>query len=423
VLGAKRVKAIAVLGRRHLRAADGEAFMAGVDAAMKQIFENAWVPHKRDHGTIGSLDIMHELGITPVANFERGTFEGIDAINSRVFGALVEARLACATCPMACSKGISWQQRGPRFGIEGPEYETAALFGPNCRVDDPQAIIRANLICNREGLDTISAGTVIGMVLHAADDGRISLARLGLSPEAPAGQMVAEMLHQISHREGLGEVLAHGARYAAEKLGFPDLAPHVKGLEFPAYDPRVSPGMSLAYMTSDRGACHLRTYPFGREVSGVLPRWDLEQKAEFVKRQQDEKAAQECLGVCQFPYGIGLLTNDLPRLMSAATGDQWTYRRLRIVGERVWTLSRAFSAQLGVGRRADYLPQKFSDTAMPDGPGAGHVLSRAQQDQLLTRYYALRGWDDDGRPTAALWQQLDLASSVGPFPLADQAGD
>jgi aldehyde:ferredoxin oxidoreductase len=390
---------------------------------MKQIFENAWVPHKRDHGTIGSLDIMHELGITPVANFERGTFEGIDAINSRVFGALVEARLACATCPMACSKGISWQQRGPRFGIEGPEYETAALFGPNCRVDDPQAIIRANLICNREGLDTISAGTVIGMVLHAADDGRISLARLGLSPEAPAGQMVAEMLHQISHREGLGEVLAHGARYAAEKLGFPDLAPHVKGLEFPAYDPRVSPGMSLAYMTSDRGACHLRTYPFGREVSGVLPRWDLEQKAEFVKRQQDEKAAQECLGVCQFPYGIGLLTNDLPRLMSAATGDQWTYRRLRIVGERVWTLSRAFSAQLGVGRRADYLPQKFSDTAMPDGPGAGHVLSRAQQDQLLTRYYALRGWDDDGRPTAALWQQLDLASSVGPFPLADQAGD
>jgi aldehyde:ferredoxin oxidoreductase len=294
------------------------------------------------------------------------------------------------------------------------------LFGPNCQVDDPQAIVHANLICNQEGMDTISAGTIIGMMLHAADEGRISFADLGLSPEAPRGEMVVELLHQISHRQGLGEILAHGARYAAEKLGLLDLAPHVKGLEFPAYDPRVSPGMSLAYMTSDRGACHLRTYPFGREVSGVLPRWGLEQKAEFVKRQQDEKAAQECLGVCQFPYGIGLLTNDLPRLMSAATGDQWTYRRLRIVGERVWTLSRAFSAQVGVDRRWDYLPQKFSDRPMPDGAGAGHVLSRAQQDQLLDRYYALRGWDDHGLPTAALWRQLDLDSSVGPFPIADR---
>ena len=126
---------------------------------------------------------------------------------------------------------------------------------------------------------------------------------------------------RIVRREGVGDILAEGARSAGQALGIPQLAPEVKGLEFPAYDPRVSPGMALAYMTSDRGACHLRTYPFGREASGVLPWFSLEQKAEFVKRQ------------------------------------------------------------------------------LPDGMGAGHVLSRADQDWLLDCYYHLRGWDARGLPT------------------------
>jgi aldehyde:ferredoxin oxidoreductase len=220
--------------------------------------------------------------------------------------------------------------------------------------------------------------------------------------------MVAALLERIARREGIGDLLAEGARAASEALGFPDLAPQVKGLEFPAYDPRVSPGMALAYMTSDRGACHLRSYPFGREVSGVLPWFSREQKAEFVKRQQDEKAAQECLGVCQFPYGIGLLTDDLPNLLSAASGEEWTYERLCAVGERVWNVSRAFNARLGVDRQADYLPRRFSETPMPDGMGAGHALSRADQDWLLDRYYHLRGWDAQGIPTAETWERLRL---------------
>jgi len=409
VLGSKRVKAIAVRGTRVLPVADPDAFMAAVDAAIEQIFQNEWVPHKRKHGTMGSLDGMHTLGIVPVANFTRGVYEGIDRINSPVFDELVDARLACANCPMACSKGTRWQGGGPQDAIEGPEYETAALFGANCLVDDPQAIIHANLICNQAGMDTISAGTLVGMVLGAADEGLISWEELGLSPSMARGDMVISLLHQIARREGIGDVLAEGARAAGEALGFPDLVPQVKGLELPAYDPRVSPGMALAYMTSDRGACHLRTYPFGRETSGVLPWFSLEQKAEFVKRQQDEKAAQECLGVCQFPYGIGLLTDDLPNLLSAASGQAWTYERLCTVGERIWNLSRAFSAQLGVDRQSDYLPRRFSETPMPDGMGAGHALSRADQDELLDRYYHLRGWDNRGLPTLETWERLGLS--------------
>jgi aldehyde:ferredoxin oxidoreductase len=228
--------------------------------------------------------------------------------------------------------------------------------------------------------------------------------------------MVISLLHRIVHREGVGDILAEGALAAGETLGFPELAPQVKRLEFPAYDPRVSPGMALAYMTSDRGACHLRTYPFGRETSGVLPWFSLDQKAEFVKRQQDEKAAQECPGVCQFPYGIGLLTDDLPALLSAASGQDWTRERLCAVGERIWNLSRAFSAQVGIDRQTDYLPQRFSEIPMPDGMGAGHTLSRAEQDQLLDRYYQLRGWDQEGYPTQETWRRVALLALLGPVP-------
>jgi aldehyde:ferredoxin oxidoreductase len=416
VLGSKQVKAIAVRGTRTLPVADADAFMRAVDAALKQIFENTWVPHKRKHGTIGSLDGMHTLGIAPVANFTRSVFEGIDHIDSAVFGKLVEARLACANCPMACSKGTRLRGGGFQDAVEGPEYETAALFGTNCLVDDPQAIIHANLICNTAGIDTISAGTLVGMLLGAADQGRISWTELGLSPAMERGRMVLSLLERIARREGIGDVLAEGARAAGEALGIADLVPHVKGLEFPAYDPRVSPGMALAYMTSDRGACHLRTYPFGREASGVLPWFSLEQKAEFVKRQQDEKAAQECLGVCQFPYGIGLLTDDLPQLLSAASGQEWTYERLCAVGERTWNLSRAYNAQLGVDRESDYLPRRFAEHPLPDGMGADHVVSRADQDWLLDRYYQLRGWDARGLPTWETWRRLGLHALVGEKP-------
>ncbi len=430
VLGSKRVKAIAVRGTRALPVADPEAFMAAVDAALAHIFRNEWVHHKRRHGTIGSLDDNHTLGIVPVANFTRSVFEGLGRISSVVFDELVEARLACAVCPVACSKGMRLRAGGgENDGIEGPEYETAALLGANCLVDDPQAIIHANLLCNQAGMDTISAGVVVGMALAAADEGLISWGELGLSPPQAGetkgerrGEMVIALLHRIARREGIGDVLAEGARAASEALGFPGLAPEVKGMEFPAYDPRVSPGMALAYMTSDRGACHLRTYPFGREVSGVLPWFNREQKAEFVKRQQDEKAAQECLGVCQFPYGIGLLTDDLPNLLRAASGQGWTYERLCAVGERIWNLSRAFNVQLGMGRRADYLPRRFAEVPLPDGMGAGHVLSRADQDWLLDRYYRLRGWTAEGAPTAETWQRLGLPSLVGELPWATVTG-
>lgn len=416
VLGSKRLKAIAVRGTRPLPVAESEAFMEAVDLALEEIANNPWVPHKREHGTIDSLDANYAFGIVPVANFTRSVFEDLDAVNAAVFHGLVEARLACVTCPVACSKGTRLKGPGREGSVEGPEYETASMLGVNCLVRDPQAVVHANVICNEAGIDTISAGATVGMVLAAADAERLSWERLDLDPGMERGEMVVTLLERIVRREGVGDLLAEGVRVAGKALGIADLAPEVKGLEFSAYEPRVSPGMSLAFMTSDRGACHQRSSPVGREVTGVLPWFTVEGKPEFVKRQQDEKAAEECLGVCQFPYGIGLLDEALVALLSAASGEAWTYERLCTVGERIWNLSRAFNAGAGIDRSDDYLPLRFSEEPLPDGMNAGRVISREDQDRMLDRYYELRGWTERGLPTPEIWAELGLEDLVGPLP-------
>jgi aldehyde:ferredoxin oxidoreductase len=171
--------------------------------------------------------------------------------------------------------------------------------------------------------------------------------------------------------------------------------------------------MALALMTADRGACHLRTWPLGRELSGDLPRFGLVGKVEFVVQQQNDKAAEECLGVCQFPYGIGLLTEDLPKLLAAATGEDWNLDRLRTAGERIWNLGRAFNVQRGIGRQDDYLPQRFAEERLPSGPLEDRVVSRELQDEMLDKYYALRGWSSDGVPQPGTLQRLGLRCLTG----------
>jgi aldehyde:ferredoxin oxidoreductase len=336
---------------------------------------------------------MYAVGAVPVRNYTQGEVAEMAAVASEEFEKRIAMRFACAMCPVSCSKGYRLGAEGLEDeGIEGPEYETICMLGPNCGLFDPDAIAKANYLCNQLGLDTISAGATIGMVLDALDTGQLGVDQLELArePQDRAG-LVCSLLEAISGREGIGHLMAEGALRAAQALDLEHMAPHVKGMELPAYDPRVSEGMALAFMTADRGACHLRTWPLGREVSGELLRFGIEGKIEFVVQQQNDKAAEECLGVCQFPYGIGLLTEDLPKLLNAATGQSWDLQALRAVGERIWNLSRFINVQRGVHRTDDYLPERFADQELLDGPLQGRTVRRELQDEMLDGYYAQRG--------------------------------
>jgi aldehyde:ferredoxin oxidoreductase len=409
-MGFKKLKAVAVQGTQSVTVAQPGEFARAVEQALATIAGNAWVPGKRAHGTAGSVDPMYAVGAVPVRNFTQSESEKMSNVSSEQFEQRIAMRFACSMCPVSCSKGYRLSGLGfEGEGIEGPEYETISMQGPNCGLFDPEAIATANYLCNQLGLDTISAGATVGMVLHALDDGLLAPEQLELPRESESrADLIYLLLHVIATRKGIGDVLADGALRAARELALTCSAPHVKGMEFPAYDPRVSEGMALAFMTADRGACHLRTWPLGRELSGELPRFGTEHKIEFVVQQQNDKAAEECLGVCQFPYGIGLLTEDLPQLLSAATGEGWNVDKLRTVGERIWNLSRLMNVQRGVRREDDYLPERFSAQALPSGPLEGRVVSRGLQDHMLDQYYALRGWSCDGAPLAETLQCLGL---------------
>ena len=408
VMGSKNLKGIAVRGWRGVKVAHPERFEQAAAAALARVMQNGWAILKRRWGTPEAVEVMNENGMWPVNNFNGTVFARATEVNHEAFDRGLVKRLACAACPVSCSKGYR-DETYTGGEMEGPEYETISLLGANLGIADPQAIAAANYLCNDYGLDTISTGATIGLVVDGLRKGALNKQALGLPDDKTDAELAQLLITLIARREGCGALLAEGSRAVARGLSLGDTAPQVKGMEFPAYDPRASYGIALAYQTSDRGACHLRTWPVGRELSGELPpRNSIEGKPEFVKRQQDEKAAQECLGVCQFPYGIGLLGNELIDLLNAAVGTDYDVDGFRAVGERIWNLSRLFNLREGLGRVDDFLPQKFSTQPLPDGPARGEVMAHQLQEAMLGRYYQLRGWDEEGVPTAGKLRELGL---------------
>jgi aldehyde:ferredoxin oxidoreductase len=395
VFGAKKVKAIAVRGTRDIPLKDICRFMHSVEKAKAVIFSNPWVGEHRKYGTLRNMIPINSLGLLPVDNFTKGVYGGIDKIDQYAFEKLFERKLSCGECPIACGRSYTAEA----FSLEGPEYETAVMLGPNIGLDNPHDIAELNYFCNQNGVDTITVGALIGALIasHTVDVKGKNIK-----------EIVLGLIDALTFKEGIGKILAEGLKTAGQELGIAHLIPEIKGLGLPGYDPRGSDGTALAYMTSDRGACHLRAWPLGREVAGVWEEHDLAGKILFVKNQQDDKAAEESLIVCQFPYGIGLLDEVLPEMMNEACGESWDLHKLRLAGERIWNLIRVFNCKEGISRKDDYLPDKFSSEGITEGPLKGRTIEKCKQDEMLDRYYELRGWDAEGRPVRDTLKRLNI---------------
>jgi aldehyde:ferredoxin oxidoreductase len=395
VLGSKKIKAIAVRGSCDIPVSDLNALKKSSEKANTVIFNNPWVEGQRKYGTVRSVGIVNHIGFLPANNFTQGVVPSVESINEIAYEKSIGKTLSCGECPVACSKGYS------RHGVqmEGPEYETVGLFGPNLGIMDPDEIAQFNLLCNQYGMDTITSGSMLGALLDT---------ELFEEKNGKKTDIVKDLLKKIAFRTGVGVLLAEGPVKVGEHFNVMDSMPQIKGLGFPAYDPRASFGTSLAYMTADRGACHLRAWPAGREFGGTWAEDDIDGRVEFVKNQQDEKAAEESLIVCQFVYGIGLLDEILAEMLSDSTAENWTLPDMKAAGERCWTLSRLFSCREGISRKDDYLPEKFAVEGIGDGPLKGNLMSRDNQDYMLDKYYALRGWDENGIPGDELIKRLGL---------------
>ncbi|SDB42346.1 aldehyde:ferredoxin oxidoreductase [Desulfonatronum thiosulfatophilum] len=409
VMGSKNLKAIALKGNKLVHVHDPEGFKEALAQANREIQDSAECRSLMVSGTAASVEFANEAGLIPANNFSDGSSPLAQKLGEKGQAQkLWLSRAACFGCPIACTQmGAVRSGKHAPFVTDIVEYESAAMLGTNLGIGDPRAVAHLTKLCDLLGLDSMSTGACLGFVMEAAQNGL-----LGQYPEAdqPAfGDVAAaqRLIEMIAHRQGeFGRLLGKGVRAAAAVVGpeAESLAQHVKGLEMPAWGPRGAPGMGLAYMTADRGACHQRGFPVGYEATGMEWRGKpvqalaLEGKAELVVALQNYLAGTDCLVKCDFG-AMGVRPETYARLLNTATGMDVDADFFDLLGERIWNTTRVFNLREGMDITQERLPKRFVQDPLPSGPHKGHRITDEDMRSLLQDYYRVRNWDEQGRPT------------------------
>ena len=385
VMGSKGVKAVVFHGSRRREVADPDALEAFVKEIKERGKTDRGAEAYRRYGTPQLVAVMNQVKGFPSKYWSQGHVEGWEGISAQ--GLLERCRVrakACPRCFMACAK-VSEVIDGRHQGlkIEGPEYETIYAFGGLCLVKDIRDIVYLNDICDRLGLDTITAGNLVAFAIEASRRGRVS-ERIDYGDV----DAIAGLLHRIAFREGIGDLLAKGIRQAAKEWGLEELAVHVKGLEPAGYDPRVLKGMALAYATSARGACHLRTTFYKPELTGLIDPDQIEGKAALLIEYEDRLAIFDSLIVCRF-YRDMYQWEELLRIVEAVTGMKLRLEDLRKTASHIVNSTRLFNLREGLKREDDTLPVRFHREPLPE---SGKVVTEEEFLKMLSEYYELRSW-------------------------------
>ena len=426
VMASKNLKAIAVIGTQGVGNIKDPARFMQTTVEQKKVLA--------DHPVTGTglptlctqvlMNVINESGALPTRNMREVQFEGANNISGEQ---MLEPRerdgkpnlttnAACFACTIACGR-ISTIDQG-HFTVEnkpqywgnsgGLEYEAAWALGADTGVDDLDALTYANFVCNEDGFDPISFGSTLAAAMELYDIGAITKEDTGgMELKFGSAEALAWSAEKVATGEGFGADLGLGSKRLCEKYGHPDLSMTVKGQEFPAYDPRAIQGMGLTYATSNRGACHLRSYTVSSEILGIPEKTDplvTDGKAGLVKAFQDVTAAWDSTGLCLFTSFAWSLENVAPQLDAACEGE-WTADRLMETGERIWNLEREFNNRAGLTSADDTLPKRLLEEAAKTGPAEGKVCGL---DEMLPEYYEMRGWTKDGQVTDETRSRLGL---------------
>ncbi len=410
VMGSKNLKAVAIRGTGAVRVADAKAFSAAMLKA-RDMIKNHPVGGGglKTYGTDVLINIMNESGGLPTRNFREGVFATADKVGGESLTKYILTRpRGCFSCIISC--GRATRITNPKYaGIgEGPEYETAWSLGPDCGIDDLDAVTKAHYLCNEYGMDAIAMGAAIACAMDLFEDGIITTKDTdGVALNFGNAEAMVEMTHKTGAGEGFGKKLALGSYRLAESYGHPEYSMSVKKQDMPAYDPRVVQGMGLNYATSNRGGCHVRGYMTAVEILGNPVKIDnltTEGKAQWTITFQNLTAALDSSGACLFStFGIG--ADELAALLSAATGVPYSTEEFMKTGDRIWNMERLFNMKSGLSAKDDTLPPRMLKDPMPAGPCKGEVN---KLDKMLPEYYALRGWGKDGVPTKEKKAELGL---------------
>ncbi len=419
VMGSKKLKA--VIAAPSAKAPRKIHDAAGLADAARDVARNLPVRAElmSKFGTSGTLKGAFTFGDVPFRNWAQGGADfNLDAISGQRLAETgrLKKRFFCTMCTIGCGRIVELSDG--KLGA-GAEYETVCKLGTNLLIDDIEAILAANEKANRYGIDTISAGGVIGFLMEAYEKNQLNgLDLSGVVPAWGSGEALLQLIDLIGTRTGVGAFLGDGVAAAAKSIGSHDYAIHVKGLEFPAHDPRAFNSLGLSYATGNRGACHLQgmTYSFEKNLS--LPerdfkspqdRFGFERKAALVAASQDFMSLLDSLKLCKFSLFGGSSATIAVEWLNLATGWNMDMDEFFKAGERIFTLKRLYNVSRGAGRKDDRLPKRI--LFEPKGGGAGQNLP-PDFEASLDDYYAVRGWTSDGIPTKAKMDELGLPGIV-----------
>ncbi len=422
VMGSKNLKAVAVRGQKASTVANPDSlkeYREWMQANMRLVGD------LHEFGT-GSGMVAYELmGNLPVRNFRDGLFPGVKNIDARTLKDTIRVGMeGCFGCPVRCKKIVKVEepyQVDPAYG--GPEYETLAALGSNCGIDDLKAVAKGNELCGAYSLDTISTGSVIALAMECFEKGLLNTKDTGgIDLKFGNKQAMIEVIELIGKKQGIGELLAGGSAYVAQKLdhGAQGLAVQVKGLDAGMHDPRIQPGFGLGYMINPHGADHCANmhdsvFPVGRPLKEFRPLGIYEapplddigpRKVALFKQLQLKRSVQDCLVICQlFPYWI----DQLAEITAAVTGwDTGVVEQMK-AAERILTVARLFNIREGLTAADDKLPKRFFQPKT-DGVLANKALDPAKMEKAKSYYYTLMGWDPHtGVPMPEKLEELGIA--------------
>ncbi|MEX1230613.1 MAG: aldehyde ferredoxin oxidoreductase family protein [Planctomycetaceae bacterium] len=392
VMGAKKLKAIAVRGDRITPYAHHERLTAYSRELSKKSFGPATAKY-RELGTLGNLLTFNRLGTLPTRNFQTGTLAGLEGFATEALAeSFGHVRNSCAACTIGCEH---------LFQLPGKqnvrmEYENLFALGPLCGITDPEMVLAASQLCDDLGMDTISAGATVAFAMECAEKGILPLDELRFG----SGEALKAMLNDISARNGWGDLLANGTRFASQELGqgSEDFAPHVKGLEIPGYEPRALQAMALGFAVGSRGADHNRSGAYQIDFSEEVDRMHAsEESVRGAIETENEAAVMDSLILCKFLRGVfDDRMASMAEMLELITGWDVTAEELKKTAERIVRAKKLYNIRQGWTPAEDTLPKRFLSEALPEGASQGASLSSEALQRLIRQYNLLRGWTAEG---------------------------
>ena len=431
LMGSKKIKAVVVSGNLPVSIYDE----VGLKQSIAKIYDFA-PPKPKDLEEAEDREIelykgFVRVGGAPIKNWREGAFDGANRIADSVRGALP---LFCHGCPYRCAESKQNQQ-GERFMC----WEFWGPMGTNCLIDNPRALQEGYTLCNRYGMDVISTGGVVSFAMECYEKGLITKKDTGgLDLTWGNYESMLTLVKQIGERENIGEILGEGVRQAADHIGglAKEYAIHVKGLEFPAHDPRAANGIAVQYATGSIGATHIESTVMSMRIEAyinppeanaktdlaqfrdlgfpqVLDRFSTDDKGKLIAITQNFGSMVNSSLVCAFLANRVPVPSFFAELLNNVTGWGVDFPELMNTGERIFNLRRMFNVRRGISRKDDTLPPRILVHKRGQGGAADNLPNMGK---MLNEYYLWRGWGEEGIPTREKLIALDLNECLGYIP-------